>query len=51
MLVRSGEQVYQYVAQLTPENWNAIGSGPLRSMTQQLGRLAQDRERFLLVQL
>jgi hypothetical protein len=51
MLVRSGEQVYQYVSQLTPENWNAIGSGPLRGMTQQLGRLAQERERFLLVQL
>jgi hypothetical protein len=51
MLVRSGEQIYQYVSQLTPENWNAVGSGPLRSMTQQLGRLAQDRERFLLVQL
>ncbi len=51
MLVRSSEQLYQYVSQLAPENWNAVGSGPLRGMTQQLGRLAQDRERFLLVQL
>jgi hypothetical protein len=50
-LVRSSEQVYQYVAQLTPENWNAIGSSQLRGMTQQLGRLAQERERFLLLQL
>jgi len=51
MLVRSSEQVYQYVSQLTPENWNTVGAGPLRGMTQQLGRLAQERERFLLVQL
>jgi hypothetical protein len=50
-LVRSSEQTYQYVAQLTADNWNSVGSGPLRSMTQQLGRLAQERERFLLVQL
>jgi hypothetical protein len=50
-LVRSSEQVYQYVTQLTPENWNTVGSSPLRSMAQQLGRLAQERERFLLVQL
>lgn len=51
MLVRGSEQLYQYVVQLTPDNWNAVGSGPLRGMAQQLGRLAQDRERFLLVQL
>ncbi len=50
-LVRDSEQVYQYVMQLTPESWNAGGSGPLQQMTQQLGRLAQERERFLLVQL
>jgi hypothetical protein len=51
MLVRSSEQLYQYVTQLMPDNWNMAGSGPLRGMTQQLGRLAQERERFLLVQL
>jgi hypothetical protein len=50
-LVRSSEQIYQYVAQLTADNWNGVGSGPLRGMVQQLGRLAQERERFLLVQL
>ena len=50
-LVRSSEQLYQYVTQLTADNWNEIGAGPLRGMTQQLGRLAQERERFLLVQL
>jgi hypothetical protein len=50
-LVRDSEQVYQYAAQLTPESWNIGGSGPLRQMTQQLERLAQERERFLLVQL
>ncbi|MBA2392094.1 MAG: hypothetical protein H0V70_05040 [Ktedonobacteraceae bacterium] len=50
-LVRSSEQVYQYVTRLTPENWNAVGSSPLRGMAHQLGRLAQERERFLLVQL
>ncbi len=51
MLVRSSEQLYQYVTQLMADNWNMVGSGPLRGMTQQLGRLAQERERFLLVQL
>lgn len=48
-LVRSSEQIYQYVSQLTPDVWNAQGSGPLRQMTQQLTRLAQERERFLLL--
>ena len=48
-LVRSSEQIYQYVSQLTPDAWNAQGSGPLRQMTQQLTRLAQERERFLLL--
>ncbi|MBV9257799.1 MAG: hypothetical protein JO215_07250 [Ktedonobacteraceae bacterium] len=50
-LVRDSEQIYQYVSQLTPESWNAGGSAPLQQMTQQLGKLAQERERFLLVQL
>jgi hypothetical protein len=51
MLVRSSEQIYQYVSLLMAENWNAVGSSQLRGMTRQLGRLAQERERFLLVQL
>ncbi|MBV9616634.1 MAG: hypothetical protein JO011_17340 [Ktedonobacteraceae bacterium] len=50
-LVRDSEQIYQYVSQLTPESWNAGGRTPLQQMTQQLGKLAQERERFLLVQL
>ena len=50
-LVRSCEQIYYYVAQLTPEDWNIQGSSPLRQMTQQLARLAQERERFLLLPL
>jgi nitric oxide reductase activation protein len=50
-LVRSSEQIYQYVSQLTPELWNSQGSGALRQMTQQLTRLGQERERFLLLPL
>ena len=50
-LVRSSEQIYQYVSQLTPELWNSQGSSILRQMTQQLMRLGQERERFLLLQL
>jgi hypothetical protein len=49
--VRSSEQIYQYVSQLTPELWNSQGSGALRQMTQQLTRLGQERERFLLLPL
>jgi hypothetical protein len=48
-LVRSSEQVNQYVSQLTPDNWNTQGSMPLRQMIQQLTHLAQERERFLLL--
>ncbi len=48
-LVRSSEQVYQYVSQLTPDNWNTQGSMPLRQMIQQLMHLARERERFLLL--
>lgn len=48
-LVRTSEQVYQYVSQLTPDNWNNQGSGPLRQLTQQLTQIARERERFLLV--
>lgn len=48
-LVRSSEQLYQYVAQLTPELWNSQGSTPLRRQIQQIAQIARDRERFLLV--
>jgi hypothetical protein len=50
-LVRSSEQIYQYVSQLIPDLWNSQGSSTLRQMTQQLTRLGQERERFLLLQL
>jgi hypothetical protein len=50
-LVRSSEQLYQYVVQLTPESWNSEVNGLLRQTTQQLGYLAQERERFLLIPL
>lgn len=50
-LVRSSEQIYQYVSQLTLEMWNSQGSSVLRQMTQQLARLGQERERFLLLPL
>jgi hypothetical protein len=49
-LVRSSEQIYQYAAELTPVYWNSQGSNPLRQMIQQLTHLAQERERFLLIQ-
>ncbi|HLI08736.1 MAG TPA: hypothetical protein VKV40_19395 [Ktedonobacteraceae bacterium] len=48
-LVRSSEQLYDYVSHLTPENWQAQGSTPLRQLTQQLTQIAKDRERFLLI--
>jgi hypothetical protein len=48
-LVRNSEQVYQYVSQLTPDNWITQGSMPLRQMIQQLTHLARERERFLLL--
>ena len=50
-LVRSSEQLYQYVTQLTPENWSSETDGVLRQITQQIGQLAQERERFLLIPL
>ncbi len=50
-LVRASEQVYQYVSQLTPEGWNSQGSSQLRQLIQQLKQIAQDRERFLLLQM
>lgn len=50
-LVRSSEQIYQYISQLTPDNWNNYGSVPLKQMMQQLTQLARERERFLLMPL
>ena len=50
-LVRSSEQIYQYVLQLTADNWNTYGSTPLQQMIQQLTQLARERERFLLLLL
>lgn len=48
-LVRSSEQLYDYVSRLTPEAWQEQGSGPLRQLIQQLTQIARDRERFLLI--
>jgi hypothetical protein len=48
-LVRSSEQINQYVSQLTPDNWHTQGSSPLRQLIQQLTQVVRDRERFLLL--
>jgi len=48
-LVRDSERIYEYVSHLTPEAWQAQGSGPLRQLIQQLTQVAKDRERFLLI--
>jgi hypothetical protein len=48
-LVRNSEQVYGYVTQLTPEDWNSQGSRVLRQLLQQVRQVAQERERFLLL--
>ena len=50
-LVRGSEDLYQYVAQLTPEGWNTQGSGPLRQLMQRVATIARERERFLLIPL
>jgi hypothetical protein len=50
-LVRSSEQVYNSVSQLTAEDWNEQGSGLLRELIQKLTQVAQDRDRFLLLQV
>jgi hypothetical protein len=49
VLVRTSEQLYQYVSQLTPESCNSQGNTPLRRLLQQVSQVARDRERFLLV--
>ena len=48
-LVRNSEQVYWYVSQLTPDNWNNQVIASLRQMTQQLTQVTRDRERFFLL--
>jgi hypothetical protein len=48
-LVRSSEQINQYISQLTPDNWHTQGSAPLRQLMLQLTQVARDRERFLLL--
>jgi hypothetical protein len=48
-LVHTSEMLYQYVSQLTPDNWNAQGSGPLRQLLQRITQVARERERFLLL--
>ncbi len=50
-LVRSSEDLYQFVAQLTPEGWNSQGSATLRQLMQRVEQTARDRERFLLIPL
>jgi hypothetical protein len=49
-LVSSSEQLYQYVAHLSPEVWNSEGSTRIRNQIQQVVQIARDRERFLLLQ-
>jgi hypothetical protein len=48
-LVRACEEVYHYVAQLTPEGWNSQGSAALRQLMQRVSSIARERERFLLM--
>lgn len=50
-LVRGSEQLYQFVKQLTPETWHSSGPGELRSLIQQVSEVANERERFLLLQV
>ena len=50
-LVRQSEQLYEFVAQLTPEGWQLHGASPLRAQIQQLSQSASERERFLLLPL
>ena len=48
-LVRRCEQVYQYITQLTPDNWNNQVIASLRQMTHQVTQIVRDGERFLLL--
>ncbi|HTK10718.1 MAG TPA: hypothetical protein VL485_26325 [Ktedonobacteraceae bacterium] len=47
-LVNLSEQLYRYVAQLTPEEWQQQGSSSLQQFIRPLVQVARDRERFLL---
>jgi hypothetical protein len=51
LLIRGSEQIHQFVEQLNPESWHAYGSGRLRALIQQLTQTANERERFLLLQV
>ncbi|HEX4205193.1 MAG TPA: hypothetical protein VHZ51_13565 [Ktedonobacteraceae bacterium] len=48
-LVHASEQLYQYVSQLTPEQWNSQGSTFIRQHLRELSQLAREREQFLLL--
>ncbi len=50
-LVRLSEQIYQQVAQMTPESWNSQGDSPVRPLLQQLTQAVQERARLLLLPL
>ncbi len=50
-LVRESEQIYQYATQLTAENWQSFGSMSLHAQLQSLTQTANERERFLLLQV
>jgi len=50
-LVRESEQLYDFVAQLSPEGWQVYGASPLRPQIQRLTQTANERERFLLIPL
>jgi len=50
-LVRGCEQIYQAASELLPESWNIYSAGSLRSLQQQVSRVANERARLLLLQL
>jgi hypothetical protein len=50
-LVRGCEELYQRVAQMTPDTWNSQGSAPLRELMQRVSSIASQRERLLLIPL
>ncbi len=50
-LVQKSEQIYQYVTQLTAESWQNTGAGSLHEPLHSLTQTANERERFLLLQL
>ncbi|MEO7020874.1 MAG: hypothetical protein ABI234_12040 [Ktedonobacteraceae bacterium] len=42
---------YKYATQLTEENWQSFGSMSLHAQLQSLTQTANERERFLLLQV